>query len=196
MTHPARRAERLRKGGRVAGSTAVGRPDRRARGGQTEANDNTGGAPVFSKDWDDSQDKAEFDRFNKKQSEPAQERARGGKVKHGKVIVNINAGGQDDPGKLQAAHQAGIQQGAMLGARAVAARMGGGAGGPPPGGPPGGGAPPPGPMMAPPGPPGPPGPPMAPGAPGMMPRRPFAQGGNIQMMRRRDLKGRFLGGAV
>lgn len=51
-------------------------------------------------------------------------------------------------------------------------------------------------MMAPPGPPGPPGPPMAPGAPGMMPRRPFAQGGNIQMMRRRDLKGRFLGGAV
>lgn len=181
MTHPARRAERDAAQDKREVASGVHKHEAHMHKGETETKLRKGGfVPGLAA-------AARPDRY-----------ARGGKVKHkGKVIVNINAGGQDDPGKLQAAHQAGIQQGAMLGARAVAARMGGGAGGPPPGGPPGGGAPSPGPMMAPPGPPpGPPGPPMAPGAPGMMPRRPFAQGGNIQMMRRRDLKGRFLGGAV
>lgn len=131
-------------------------------------------------------------------------RARGGSTGKGKgkgkTVINIHAGGgeQGNPQREMMAHQAGIQQGAALGARAAAARMA----------PPGAGAPmaggPPRPPMAMPPPGGAPGP----GAPGMpppgaMPPRPMmppggggpmARGG--AMMHRRDERGRFLGGAV
>lgn len=113
----------------------------------------------------------------------SQPRARGGKVgKKGKVIINIQAGGGGQD--AEAAHQAGMQQGAMMGAKAAAAKL---AGGPPPGAmpprppmgaPPGAGGPPP-PGMAPP--PGamPPGGPMGPGGPppGMHSRGGATRGG-------------------
>lgn len=129
-------------------------------------------------------------------------RARGGEHKHkGKVTININAAQKGDPQHEQMAHEAGIQQGAKMGAQAVAAKMAGGAGGPPPmaGGPP---RPPMGaPMMPPPGGPpmmGPGGPPPGAGGPppgGMPPRPPgmMARGG---AMHKRDEHGRFIGGAV
>lgn len=127
-------------------------------------------------------------------------RAKGGGVgdkKHGRVVINIKAGGGDDQQKMQAAHQAGIQQGAMLGARAAAAKMGGGPGGPPSGAgmpPPGAGGPPgampPHPMMPPPGAGGPPGMPPRPMPPGAGPMR---SGGAL---RPRGPDGRFSGGAI
>ena len=183
MTHPARRAERDSDAAQDKKEVARGvhKHEAHMHKGEKETKLKSGGSV-----------------HGYEPSERPDRRARGGKVKSkgkGKVIVNINAGGQDDQQKIQAAHQAGIQQGAMLGARAAAARMGPGAGSPPglPPGPPGG------PVAGPPPMAGPPGP--MPGAPGMMPpgmppRRPFAQGGNVAMMRRRDLKGRFMGGAV
>lgn len=83
--------------------------------------------------------------------------------KHGTQVNIILGGGQQgDPQREQMAHQAGMQQGAMLGAKMAAAKLAGagaGPGGPPPGmAPPGAGMPPPG-----------AGPP--PGAPPMIPGR-------------------------
>lgn len=94
-------------------------------------------------------------------------RARGGKAGHGKntkvqVIVAPQGGGGGD---AQAAHQQGMQQGAVMGARAMAAKMGAGAGGPGAG--PVGGS----------GPPAPPAAGMAPSGPPMAPRPAAPPGG-------------------
>lgn len=170
------KAKKRARGGHVPGKKAEHRPDRRSRGGDLP---------------DDAQGNVHADSAL----------ARGGKHHKGKVTININAAQQGDPQHEQMAHEAGIQQGAKMGAQAVAAKMAGGAGGPPPmaGGPP---RPPMGaPMMPPPGGPpmmGPGGPPPGAGGPppgGMPPRPPgmMARGGE---MRRRDEHGRFTGGAV
>jgi hypothetical protein len=94
-------------------------------------------------------------------------RARGGSTpKHkggvGKVQVIVAPQGGGGGGDAQAAHQQGMQQGAMMGAKAMAQKLGAGA---PPGG--GGGA----------GPPAPAGAPGAGPAPNAMPARPPMQGG-------------------
>ena len=133
---------KLRKGGKVAGKKAAERPDRRARGGMLAFDQPDDAHGNMVKDSG---------------------RAHGGKVgKKGKVIINIAAGGGQD---AEAAHQAGMQQGAIMGAKAAAAKLGG-AGGPPMGGPPPGAMPPRPPMA---GPGGPPPPGMAGPPPGAMP---------------------------
>jgi hypothetical protein len=175
--HPGEPKTKLRRGGHVKGKEAKHRVDRRARGGMVsidQPDDHQGTTNAHSA------------------------RARGGHVgkKGGKTVINIHAGGgeQGNPQREQMAHQAGMQQGAQMGAKAVLAKMGAGAGGPPPGGPPMGG-PPPGAM-----PPGAGGPP-----PGAMPPRPGmpppGAGGPPMPMRARggslrDGCGRFTGGAV
>jgi hypothetical protein len=172
--HKGQPKTKLRRGGKVPGHEAHGRPDRRARGGMVSI---------------DQPDDAEGSMH------AHSARARGGHVgkKGGKTIINIHAGGgeQGNPQREQMAHQAGMQQGAQLGAKAVLAKIGGGAGGPPPGGPPPGGMPPGGmpgrPMMPPPG----AGPGMPPPGAGGPPMPMRARGGAM-----RDSCGRFTGGAV
>lgn len=217
--HKGQPKTKLRHGGKVPGMEAKSRPDRRARGGpMTQPNDETGGAPVFGAGWDDSADKAAFDKdradraaasSSDKMKNAPQQRARGGHVGKegkkggGKTVINLHVGdGGGGAQKEQMAHQAGMQQGAQM----VAAKLTGGGGGAPPGGPPPGAMPPRPPMaggMPPPGgPPGgmapggmPPRPMMPPGGappPGMMPPR--ARGGSMPM--RDCTTGRFTGGAV
>lgn len=153
---------RLRRGGNVGGAKAMPRLDKRARGGKTSASeiDSTGRQRATDSDMDPT------DRFERREAnQDADEFARGGGVKHkGHVTIAIHTGaGQAE--KQQALHQ-GLQAGAMLGARAAAAKLGGGRPpmAPPPGGAMAGGPPPaptgPMPMRPAPGMPGPTGGPM------------------------------------
>lgn len=148
--HPGKPKTKLRTGGHVPGKDAKMRPDRRARGGH------------ITEDQPDD-DMGNDVKDSGRARGGAMKRADGGRVskKGAKTIININAGG-GDPQQAeheQMAKQAGIQQGAQLGAKMAAAKMGGGPPGPPPPG-----------AMGPPRPPmpGPGGPP----PPGMMPQRP------------------------
>jgi hypothetical protein len=213
------------RGGHIPGMKAEGRPDRRGRaaGGESPRPKPQNIPMIDESRYDPDRDRTPMPGRPINEPAPLSEaRARGGDLpddaqgnvhansalarggKHkgkGKVTININAAQQGDPQHEQMAHEAGIQQGAKMGAQAVAAKMAGGAGGPPPmaGGPP---RPPMGaPMMPPPGGPpmmGPGGPPPGAGGPppgGMPPKPPgmMARGGE---MRRRDEHGRFTGGAV
>ena len=112
--HP-RTKLKLRAGGKVHGSPPSGRPDRQARGGGLEREE--------EKVHDlpnDAQGNKEVD----------SRLARGGRhdAKKGKTIINIDASHKGDPEKVAMA----IQQGAQRGGQAVAAKLGACADGGPP----------------------------------------------------------------
>lgn len=161
----------FKSGGAVSGDIPAMRPDKRARGG------NLNGVAGVDRRY-------QAEGINQPHG-PEQHRANGGNIgSHGHKVrgrhsgphtVNVIVGkGSDDGGKEQAAHQAGMQQGAQMVMQKIAAS----APRPPMAPPPGGGAPPgaPGPMVG--------GPPMmgSPGAPRPpMPPQMAANGGIIKV---------------
>jgi hypothetical protein len=163
---------KVRAGGKVEGKKPEHRPDRRARGGSIDSGLN-GVASVDRRYEAEGIDQPHGPEHRADGGQTGMHR--GGKGKGPKNITIIVGKGGDDDGKAQMAHQAGLQQGAQIGAKMAA-----GAGGPPrpPIGPPGGGPMPGGSPIAGP-PPGAGGPPMPP-RPGMPPQM-ARDGGKIKV---------------
>jgi hypothetical protein len=188
---------KVKSGGAVKGKRPEHRPDKRARRADGGHIPERNGVATVDRRY-------EAEGIDQPHG-PRHRRADGGELGHmsgmpkphgsgkhgGAKNVTVIVGKGDDQGQAMQAHQAGVQQGMQLGARAAAAKMAAPAGGPPrPPMPPPGGAPMPGgPAMA-------GGPPMmgAPGAarPPMAPPPQMARAGGMI----RDGKGRFLGGTV
>lgn len=167
LIHKVRREEQKHAERRCAGGTmSHGGRVKRARGGSVEHPDEAEDKKLIKKELRSAKIEPKK-RGGEVKGEEAHKRldkrARGGATKghHAGVKINIHAGGGGgNPQEAMAAHQAGMQQGAKMGAQAAIQRLAG------PGGPK--------PPMAPPGPVGPP--PSAP-PPQAMPGGPAPMGG-------------------